>query len=601
MIVLNCSNNCIPGTFGGASSCQYCPAGKTSNSIDAMSCDLCPSGSYSSIGDLSCSVCPTGSYTSSPGSSACQLCPPGQFSNTTNSTVCFNCPNGTATFFEGAISSADCLFCATKPGYGRTESGACIPCPAGKYSINASCVDCAPGKFSNNPARESCEYCYKGTYASNSSQSSCSQCQSGSLTTSFGSTSSADCFFCQKGKFSSINLTNQDAYCENCPQGKWSSNSGMSSLSECIQCPQSDGTICYAGSSAPFVFAGWFRTNESGLTVVRRCYPTEACPQAGFEDTKCTTGYSGVACSNCATGYFRSGDSCKKCVPAAVQWTIYFALFLVIILVLWKLSSVQGRIPYVWKLTFNWIQMLSLYGVLTDRWPSTLKAIFNVSSVLNLQLEYFGFTCNTGMNFWKLWYLKLCLPLIIFFSVMLIMLFREKKHISSFIDAFRVAKSKLGILSFLLTLFSTLIFSTIFQVFNCIPQSDSSYVLRADPSIFCYTSSWKTSVYGGIFFMFLYCFILPLSGVAVIIKYRKSREDLLRLMNPFVSPYSEGCEYWEFVKLFWKLVFIILRDTSQLDSLTKTIILGAALVGEHWFEIEMSPYASRTVGRVSAT
>jgi hypothetical protein len=115
------------------------------------------------------------------------------------------------------------------------------------------------------------------------------------------------------------------------------------------------------------------------------------------------------------------------------------------------------------------------------------------------------------------------------------------------------------------------------EVFDCFQQREGFSALRVDPSIHCFTKELNNCVaLDGI--SFCYALLLPITGLYVILKFREDKSSLQVLMGPFVSPFREGCEYWEFVRLFEKIVFFLIWDWSGADRPSKTTVLYGVLV-----------------------
>lgn len=111
--------------FEGLSKCQSCPAGKTTSSAGAASCNTdCPAGQYSPPTGSGCFPCDPGKI-SVAGASECTACQPGQYS--TNNITCTPCAAGT---------------------YSSTPGTTCSICPSGTYSF-AGAAECTivPGGY----------------------------------------------------------------------------------------------------------------------------------------------------------------------------------------------------------------------------------------------------------------------------------------------------------------------------------------------------------------------------------------------------------------------------------------------------------------------
>jgi hypothetical protein len=521
--------------------CDYCPAGRSSSEFELDYCDvICPAGKYSGSTQLRCYDCPAGKFGNASEAQVCHSCPGGKYSSSSGQSFCYDCPPSMSSA-SGATSSSQCQQC--KSGYELTVANAsviCRMCASGRYETNQTCVDCPKGKYSSDEASE---------------------------------------------------------LCFECPYGRWSSNTGLNDSSKCQACP-TQGAKCDAGSIVPHVDAGWYRNLSQSADLIMLCIPQEACLEGGNSSTPCASGYVGKACSNCALGYFRLGTNCRLCLSAAVRWIIVVLLLLLAIFVVWRLSLIESRIPWSVKILIQWIQFLGIYGTLSEKWPSSLSTIFNITNVFNIDMQYFAFTCDKGITYWGLWMFKVLVPVLVFgFCITMLYIKFHFKLKMAHEESFKQIRPKIAGLFLVLTLFSTVTLSTLFQVFNCIEQMDGLHVLKADPSVQCYTSTWNGFVAVDAIFLFLYTIILPGWGIYIVIKYRKDRAKLEELIQPFVAPYKEGCEYWEFVRLGQKILFFVIRDWPVNDSTFKVVFLLAVLMTELLLVFHIMPFKSENINR----
>jgi hypothetical protein len=127
---------------------------------------------------------------------------------------------------------------------------------------------------------------------------------------------------------------------------------------------------------------------------------------------------------------------------------------------------------------------------------------------VNFEIGYFGVGCDFKNSFIHLMFVKLSLPLALWVCLVLVEVVskrgRPEKHRINAITANCI---------FLGVFFSTQIFSSMFQVFNCVLQDGGggSYFLKADPQIQCYSSLWYRVVTIDVVFMFFYFVVLPCS------------------------------------------------------------------------------------------
>jgi hypothetical protein len=313
--------------------------------------------------------------------------------------------------------------------------------------------------------------------------------------------------------------------------------------------------------------------------------------------TSCKEGYGGNACAFCLEGFFRLGDYCRKCIPLWGRILVVLFAIAVLFFALWKLSQMQNRIPFTFKIAFHWIQFIGLYLQLSEKWPSALKSLYNITNALSFDIQYFGMTCEQVFSFWTVWVIKLLSPLVFLFLMLLVFYVRLRKSVQA-LKFSMVVKHKMSIILYTMTFFSTIIYSSLFQIFNC-TQQGHEFVLAHDPSIRCYTTQWKIYLGVDIFFIMLYVPLPLISGLY----YFVSKAHLVKRghlgLDVFIKPYREGCEYWEMVRLFYKLVFVLIRDISSIDGSNKTLLLLIVIVSSAHLDIMMKPYRAVLSGQVS--
>jgi hypothetical protein len=168
---------CSPGylsPFGGALPwCQKCEAGKFAPLLGAVSCALCPRGTWAREGATSCTLCPAGKTSTdvaTEGPEVCTAaCPPGTYGPSGGIAPCLPCPRGSFSNESGATGCANCGY-----GFGTLPPGdamgaiACdVACAAGTVGIQgfSPCQVCAPGEYSPLPGAQQCQKCTPGTFS----------------------------------------------------------------------------------------------------------------------------------------------------------------------------------------------------------------------------------------------------------------------------------------------------------------------------------------------------------------------------------------------------------------------------------------------------
>ena len=141
------------------------------------------------------------------------------------------------------------------PGYGN-ETGLCVQCAAGRYSLFGSvcavcpvgsfspvagmavCVSCGPGTITTTRSTR-CEPCAAGTYQADGTHGSCTACPPGKVAHEPGMTT---CVSCTAGTYSNekragvgppSDARDGGTECTACPWGRWSDAEWY----KCDECP----------------------------------------------------------------------------------------------------------------------------------------------------------------------------------------------------------------------------------------------------------------------------------------------------------------------------------------------------------------------------
>jgi len=221
-----------------------CPPGTYQDQSGQSSCEICASGTYSTVGASSCSyssnTCPAGTYAS--GIAACTNCASGTYS-TGGAAACVSCASDT----YSTVGASSCSYSANT-------------CPAGTYaSGTAACDSCAIGTYSTVGA-SSCSYsdntCPAGTYASGTA--ACDSCASDTYSTVGASSCSYSANTCPAGTYASGTAacdscasgtysTGGEAVCDSCPPGKYNDQTQRTAEADCKTC--ASGTVSMGGAS----------------------------------------------------------------------------------------------------------------------------------------------------------------------------------------------------------------------------------------------------------------------------------------------------------------------------------------------------------------
>lgn len=266
----------------------------------------------------------------------------------------------------------------------------CVPCAPGtsqSQSLSTTCEPCARGTFSNVPASKECRVCGVGFYQSFQGQMECSACAPDRTTQLLGATEPQDCVC----KANAIETTH--GHCVACSVGLWCPLGSTVTLLQ-----SANGT----DPSGPHVEAGYKADAENPLEVYK-CTDL-ACP--GGAPGTCNGGLEGLACGNCASGFYFWSETCQRCgLGAPVAWTIVSILLAIGIFI----SYYPLSFPYVAKASAFFSATASfgiLFGLLQNlgvlstalTWENGSNPLLRFASIFVFDLNGFGFSCAAEGN-----------------------------------------------------------------------------------------------------------------------------------------------------------------------------------------------------------
>jgi hypothetical protein len=205
---------------------------------------------------------------------------------------------------------------------------------------------------------------------------------------------------------------------------------------------------------------------------------------------------------------------------------------------------------------------------------------------LNFDIGYFGIGCDVSHNFYGFTILKIIAP-IIFFIILFISQSMKNKNLPSKAGRFKLLSHVL----FITNVFSLQLLSSMFQVFNCIPQPDKTANLRADPLEKCYSQTWISTAVVVVLLMIVYMVFLPAFAIHVSKIESKAKADLL--VGQITSSYHEHAKSFELVRLGLKFLFVLIRDLLPISKLSKSTILSLLIAVQSCIEASWRPYCEK--------
>ena len=127
--------------------------------------------------------------------------------------------------------------------------------------------------------------------------------------------------------------------------------------------------------------------NDRGF-VFMQCVPPEAC----LGGDSCKSGYQGVMCQTCALNYYRLEGRCEPCASNGKDYTLIVIFFTLLVV-----STLTVCLVHKYKIKIDWsavsvlwdfLQILSMFNIFSNDWPSPMREIITITSfsVLNLEL-----------------------------------------------------------------------------------------------------------------------------------------------------------------------------------------------------------------------
>jgi hypothetical protein len=252
-------------------------------------------------------------------------------------------------------------------------------------------------------------------------------------------------------------------------------------------------------------------------------------------------------------------------------------------------------IPNSLRMTLFWGQFFSLYPSLSNVWPTFLLRFLSFTSILNLDLGYFGVGCDLVTDsYFTLLVLKILMPVI--FSLFLLV----RKWIYSMLKpelTFSVMHIFSGTL-FITNFFSIQLISSMLQVFNCVDNGSGTFVVKQAPSISCSDSAWKRFVSFDVAAMIGYFIVLP--GMVIFIFKKSDQVRREKFLSSVIQPlYRPGGEWYELFRFAFRIVFVIVRDAIHISNASKASLLVLLMLVCIWVETNSRPFQNSQLQALS--
>ena len=421
---------CFPGLYSahaGALICKRCEAGKFQPSYNTRSCIYAPRGYFVVLSKTFVMPCPVGKYAPSNASAdeACRRCPLGFFQDKVISTACEMVTAGhqTLTDEEGATQQ--------------------IQCPPGMFSEDRAtgCKDCPHGKFQRDYGRGSCDKCPQGKTTLFTGARECTDVRPDnkhvSITKVHREGNAAIVTWSQKEEvihkqiiYSIRTAGNTTTNASTVSVGATSAKavgllyglkyyfSVSARLSEApniaISLPSDPITIpcpafaCCGVEEDPKCGNVTYGVTEERMAAQKDAYRVKGiafgrCPQAGAclggSRSECASGYTGMLCHRCRSGFARSGvNACGACDA----WTVAFIIIGILVSAAMCVYFIKSTLANkestqeveMGKIALSGLQALTVLGRYPLEWPSEISAIFDtMGAMFSATGEVVSFQC----------------------------------------------------------------------------------------------------------------------------------------------------------------------------------------------------------------
>ncbi|KAL0237442.1 hypothetical protein PCE1_000839 [Barthelona sp. PCE] len=452
----------------------------------------------------------------------------------------------------------DIMYKSCELGYFQESySHECHPCPVGKYcpSHSAEPILCEQNTYSDQPA-----------------MSECLKCPDNSISGE-GSDRIEDCE-CVHGYF------------------------GNSTVG-CHECDLDSSTCNFRDNTYPKALPGYWNDIHNDPGTMYRCL-NEGCLGAQLTSSnpylaQCEEGFdnTSLACSSCARGYYKKGESCEEC--SGTSWIITSILACGIIAFIYFLVSVQGTLTdytddamdawenidlsiiksafrsglnkiiqfmkkFDWSsvaIFLNYMQITTLLKDFRLEWPDFMKSIFSWFRSFSFNVDVSGLSvqCSKPLTTYNFFVLKMLTPVFFLFLLIFVVIctWIWSKVRGNQFSLWEMIQKCLSVSVLAAYYGYTFLADGTLGFFNC-TQQPHSFVMTSNPDTLCYDDEWfsyRKLAFGGII---VYVVGIPAFLFYQIFKASRKRE----LDSPFFKLYfSSITEDFEEDYVFYTSVIMI--------------------------------------------
>jgi hypothetical protein len=158
--------------------------------------------------------------------------------------------------------------------------------------------------------------------------------------------------------------------------------------------------------------------------------------------------------------------------------------------------------------------------------------------------------------------------------------------------------------SFLIVGLYTFLSSSAVEPFNCIKQTDGSFVLAKLRSENCFSGTWNNYAAAIYIFFILYCFIIPSILAYILIKNRKNIGTVEFELNfgSITSPYKRKYYFWELFIVLRRSFFVISNNFLSFQAEDSRYAVGIFfLLGFLFLDVIFAPYKNNNLNLLASS
>lgn len=179
-----------------------------------------------------------------------------------------------------------------------------------------------------------------------------------------------------------------------------------------------------------------------------------------------------------------------------------------------------------------------------------------------------------------------------------------KSQKAAMLDREKAKQRVVSMLAVMVSTCYTLVISSAFTPFDCVPQRNGQLTMRQNPSQFCGDSLWRKHLPMVLVFLFCYGLGIPVGVSFLFLKNRKRSEDpqFRKKFKLLINSYRSEYYFWELVNVLKRALFFLLLQLWNRSSFGSRFMLLLSLLSFFLFlDVTCRPYATSYVNSLAFT